>query len=173
MPGYMNHIHHITPKSRGGTDNPENLQELDFKEHAYLHAIDFLNGGPRFDFRHAGWPLLEEELRKKVLEKASEHSQTLSGWGMATFTFEQKSKAGKKGGPIGAKNQPREVRVANGKKGVQTRIERYGTPSPTQRYRCPCCGLESTAGPITKHINSTSNLCIGEKQPLNQQRKSE
>ena len=69
------HIHHLTPKSRGGTDDPENLTEIDFIEHAKLHAEDFLNGGPRFDFRHPGWPWLDKSLREDVLLKASEHTR--------------------------------------------------------------------------------------------------
>jgi hypothetical protein len=171
----MKHIHHKIPKSRGGTNNPSNLEELDFIEHARVHAEDFLNGGPRFDFRHDGWPFLDAELRQKVLEKASEHSRTISGpAGGAALTFEQRSAAGKKGGPIGAKNQPRGVRVQNGKKGVQTRIEKYGTPfvekfdlhSPSNRYCCPCCGKVSDAGNITKHLNAKSNDCVGKKQPF-------
>jgi hypothetical protein len=168
----MKHIHHITPRSRGGTDEPDNLEEIDFIEHARLHAEDFLAGGPRFDFRHAGWPHLEDTLRQKVLEKASEHSKTISGpAGGAALTFEQRSAAGKKGGPIGAKNQPREVRVSNGKKGVQTRIERYGTPFVDKfdlntQFRYPCCGYTGNAGNVTRHLNAKSNDCVGKKQPL-------
>jgi hypothetical protein len=152
-----------------------NLIELDFVEHARVHAEDFLNGGPRFDFRHQGWPLLDEELRKKVLEKASEHSRNVSGpAGGAALTFEQRSAAGKKGGPIGAKHQPREVRVSNAKKGVQTRIEKYGSPfverfdlhSPANQFRCPCCGFIGNAGNVTRHLNAKSNNCVGTKQPL-------
>jgi hypothetical protein len=66
------HIHHVIPRSRGGADNSENLVELDFIEHAKLHADDFLKGGPMFDFRHPGWPYLETNLREKVLSLASE-----------------------------------------------------------------------------------------------------
>jgi hypothetical protein len=148
------------------------LEELDFIEHARVHAEDFLNGGPRFDFRHDGWPFLDAELRQKVLEKASEHSRTVSGpAGAAALTFEQRSAAGKKGGPIGAKNQPREVKVQNGRKGVQTRIKKYGTPFVNQfdlntQFRCPCCGYIGNAGNVTKHLNAKSNNCVGIKQPL-------
>jgi hypothetical protein len=171
----MKHLHHKIPKSRGGTNDLSNLEELDFIEHARLHAEDFLNGGPRFDFRHDGWPFLPECIRKRVLEKASEHSRTVSGpAGAAALTFEQRSAAGKKGGPLGAKNQPKEIRVSNAKKGVQTRIERYGTPfvnrfdlhSLLNRYCCPCCGMVSNAGNISKHLKAKSNNCVGEKQPL-------
>jgi general stress protein YciG len=69
------HIHHVIPKSRGGTNDPENLIEIDFIEHAKFHAEDFLNGGPRFDFRHPGWPYLEAFLQQAVLEKTAEHTR--------------------------------------------------------------------------------------------------
>ena len=63
--------HHVIPRSRGGTDDPDNLVEIDFIEHAEFHAKDFLNGGPWFDYRHPGWPFLDENLREKVLSLAS------------------------------------------------------------------------------------------------------
>jgi len=66
------HTHHIIPVSRGGSDDPKNLVVIDFVEHARHHAEDFLNGGPQFDFRHEGWPWLDEELRQKVLDKTSQ-----------------------------------------------------------------------------------------------------
>ncbi len=69
------HIHHVIPRSRGGTDEQTNLVEIDFIEHARLHAEDFLNGGPRFDFRHAGWPYLEKPLREAVLEQAAKDTR--------------------------------------------------------------------------------------------------
>jgi len=66
------HLHHVIPRSRGGTDDPGNLTEIDFIEHAKLHAEDFLNGGPWFDYRHPGWPYLNINLQEKVLSLASE-----------------------------------------------------------------------------------------------------
>ena len=65
------HLHHIVPRSRGGSDDPSNLVEIDFIEHAIHHAQDFLNGGPYFDFRHPGWPYLSVELAEAVKKKAS------------------------------------------------------------------------------------------------------
>jgi hypothetical protein len=60
------HKHHIQYKSQGGSDDPSNLIEIDFIEHARLHAVDFINGGPMFDCRHDGWPYLDEALREEV-----------------------------------------------------------------------------------------------------------
>jgi hypothetical protein len=71
------HLHHIVPRSRGGSDDPSNLVELDFIEHAIHHAHDFLNGGPRFDFRQEGWPYLPKDLAEAVLDKAREHTSAI------------------------------------------------------------------------------------------------
>ena len=63
------HKHHIHYKSQGGSDDPSNLVEIDFIEHARLHALDFIDGGPMFDCRHEGWPYLEIELREAVKQE--------------------------------------------------------------------------------------------------------
>lgn len=70
------HLHHIVPKSKGGSDDPSNLVLLSPYEHALTHALDFLEGGPWFDNRHEAWPLLPDDLRKKVLD---EQSKRMSG----------------------------------------------------------------------------------------------
>jgi hypothetical protein len=61
-----NHKHHVTPKSKGGTDSADNIVSLSPYDHALHHALDFLEGGPDFDFRHEAWPLLPEDLKLKV-----------------------------------------------------------------------------------------------------------
>ena len=68
------HIHHIIPRSRGGTDDEWNLVEMDPYTHAYEHALDFVlfEHAPRFDFRHEAWPLLPEDLREAVLAKVAQ-----------------------------------------------------------------------------------------------------
>jgi hypothetical protein len=49
---------------------------MDPYSHALHHAEDFLyNDGPRFDFRHEAWPLLPEDIKQKILQKAGEHSK--------------------------------------------------------------------------------------------------
>jgi hypothetical protein len=73
------HTHHIVYKSQGGSDDPSNLVEMDFIDHARLHAEDFLNGGPDFDFRHAGWDFLESDLQDKVREEKSRRQQGNGG----------------------------------------------------------------------------------------------
>lgn len=65
------HQHHVVFRCQGGTDDASNLTDLEFIDHAELHARDFLAGGPWFDFRHEGWPYLGKELRKEVLAETS------------------------------------------------------------------------------------------------------
>lgn len=65
------HKHHVIPKSRGGTDDSENLIIVSPYDHALIHALDFLEGGPRFDFRHEAWPLLPNELREALRAEQS------------------------------------------------------------------------------------------------------
>jgi hypothetical protein len=69
------HKHHIHYKSQGGSDDPSNLVELDFIEHARLHALDFVSGGPMFDCRHEGWPYLEGDLRDRVKQELSRRTR--------------------------------------------------------------------------------------------------
>jgi hypothetical protein len=65
------HKHHIQYKSQGGSDDPSNLIEIDFIEHARLHALDFIEGGAWFDNRHKGWPYLETDLRNAIKAEQS------------------------------------------------------------------------------------------------------
>ena len=64
------HKHHVIPRSRGGKNGK--IVEIPPLEHALLHAQDYLEGGPHFDFRHEAWPLLPAELKEKVMEKHRE-----------------------------------------------------------------------------------------------------
>ena len=74
------HQHHIVFKCQGGTDDPSNLTEIDFIDHAEFHAKDFLAGGPWFDFRHEGWTYLSRELREAVLaETGRRRSESQKG----------------------------------------------------------------------------------------------
>ena len=65
----MIHTHHVVFRCQGGTDDAHNLVELDHITHAQLHAIVFLSGGPRFDFRQSGWPLLDDCLQTRIKEE--------------------------------------------------------------------------------------------------------
>ncbi len=86
------HSHHSVAKSRGGTDEPWNLNDLTTYEHAYGHAIDFVlfENAPAFDFRLEGWNQLPEDLkeavRKEKARRTALHNQTLE---MRTLTSER------------------------------------------------------------------------------------
>lgn len=73
------HTHHIDTVARGGTDDPFNLVGIDFVEHAKLHAYDFLEGGQWFDFRHWGYPFLEEDLQIALKKEASNRQRGNGG----------------------------------------------------------------------------------------------
>jgi hypothetical protein len=60
------HKHHVIPISRGGSNEQDNIVFLSPYDHALHHALDFLEGGPEFDFRHEAWPLLPKELQDRV-----------------------------------------------------------------------------------------------------------
>ena len=64
-------IHHKKFRSQGGTDDPDNLEALHFKSHAELHAWDFVNGGPWFDNRLRGAPILPLMLQDMVFLEQS------------------------------------------------------------------------------------------------------
>lgn len=68
------HIHHIIPRSRGGSNHPSNLLELSEYDHAYEHALDYVlfDNAPQFDFRQPGWKLLPQDLKDAVLKRMSE-----------------------------------------------------------------------------------------------------
>lgn len=64
------HRHHVIPTHLGGSDEEANLIEIDFIEHAKLHAERFLRGEDQgFDNRHTGWPYLPESLKNEVKKK--------------------------------------------------------------------------------------------------------
>jgi hypothetical protein len=75
----MKHKHHVHPKHLGGSDDRSNLVEIDFIEHARIHAERFLASEDKgFDNRHAGWPYLEEDLRIRVLRKQGEKTRSMN-----------------------------------------------------------------------------------------------
>ncbi len=69
-------IHHVVPRCEGGPDDPSNLIPLTELEHAEVHAWDFINGGPWFDYRLSGASslplevqyLVKEEMRRRTTE---------------------------------------------------------------------------------------------------------
>jgi len=65
------HRHHKIPKSQGGSNDESNIVLLSPYDHALHHALEFLEGGPDFDFRHQAWPLLPEDLKLDVRNEKS------------------------------------------------------------------------------------------------------
>jgi hypothetical protein len=141
------HIHHVVPRSRGGTDDPINLIEIDFIEHARLHAEDFLEGGPRFDFRHAGWPYLEESLRKAVLKRAAEDTR------QKNLAREVPCAKGCKHSEESRKARSERVRGPNnpryGKKTEPERTLKAQQIANTRKFICLVTGKVTTIGPLT------------------------
>ena len=89
------HLHHITPKHRGGTDDPSNLVLLSVTEHANAHLDLYLRYGEVNDW------IAFMGLSRMMGKEQCIHEAKVAG--------------GKKGGVYGIR-QPREVRVKIGKK---------------------------------------------------------
>jgi hypothetical protein len=70
------HIHHIIPKSRGGTDEEWNLVSEDAYDHAYNHALDFVlfDSAPWFDHRHESYSLLPKDLKEAISKECSKRA---------------------------------------------------------------------------------------------------
>ena len=66
------HKHHIKFKSQGGTDDASNIEELNFIEHAIIHANDSIENGTPFDFRHEGYKYLPLGTQLKLRELTSQ-----------------------------------------------------------------------------------------------------
>lgn len=73
--------HHSVPRSRGGTDDEWNFEDLTEYEHAYEHALDFVlfESAPWFDCRMAGWRLLPNDLRDAVRNEQSRRASLRIG----------------------------------------------------------------------------------------------
>jgi len=146
------HIHHVIPRSRGGTDDPRNLVEIDFVEHARLHAEDFLSGGPRFDFRHAGWTYLDKNLREAVLKQAAEDTRRKNlarevpcALGCKHSEESRKARSERVKGP----NNPR-----YGKKTEPERTLKAQQAANTQKFICMVTGKVTTKGPLVQWQNA-------------------
>lgn len=106
------HSHHLIPRHMGGTDEESNLVHgLSITRHAMFHFANWQLWGSRWDY--IAWKTLSGQISSEE------------------FSFEMKSAAGKKGSAVtneryreekkiwcakSGRNQPREVKIANGKK---------------------------------------------------------
>lgn len=69
--------HHKVPRSRGGSDDEWNLEDLTPFQHAYEHALNFVlfpEIAPRFDCRMEGWVLLPKDLQDAVRTELSKQT---------------------------------------------------------------------------------------------------
>ena len=168
------HIHHIIPRSRGGTDDEWNLVELDPYTHAYNHALDFVlfDQAPMFDCRHEAWPSLPLDLQTAVREK------------LRVLWNTRQSDQGKKGGAACVERQlgicapnfgevvSQNMRnlVSNGEHWFQTEDHRQrvtdqnrlgweqGTHPLQQPCKCPICGVKlKTKGGLGPHMRKHRN----------------
>jgi len=168
------HIHHIIPRSRGGTDDKWNLVELDPYTHAYEHALDFVlfDCAPVFDCRHEAWPLLPNDLQVAVRSK------------LRYIWNSRQSDKGKKGGKSSAEkrvgvcapnfgevvSQNMQNLVLRGEHWFQTdeHSQRISTQNKTrweqgthplqQPCKCPICGVElKTKAGLGPHMRKHRN----------------
>ena len=63
----MTHKHHITPKYKGGTDDPSNLVEVTVTQHAMFHYCNWRLWGEKYDW--LAWRGLTGEISKEELVK--------------------------------------------------------------------------------------------------------
>jgi hypothetical protein len=184
----MKHTHHIQPLHLGGTDDEWNLINIDFIEHAKLHAQRFLDGlDRRFDFRHEGWKHLDNELRAQVLEKTAQVTSencnltqedrirggTTQGrrcaelkLGVCGRSPEQMAADGKKGGPKGGAVQGR--RNAENLTGFcNPDVQRSNAQKLNKkRVRCTITGRISTPGGLSRFQQGQG---IDHTNPLNRE----
>jgi hypothetical protein len=169
------HTHHPIARSRGGTDNY--VENVDPYTHCFNHAVDWLlfDNAPRFDFRHEAWPLMPEDLREAVLNKARQDGKiknyltvegrvrggetrgrqcATEGIGICGRTVEKMTADGKKGGAKGGKTQGK--RNAENKTGfcnpeVQSR---NATLLNSKKVQCTKTGHISTPGGLSRYQQS-------------------
>ena len=166
------HKHHIVPRSRGGSNGPTVL--IDAYDHALLHAVDFLEGGPRFDFRHEAWPLLPENIKQAVIEKTAESMRGDNNV-MKTPELRQwaKEQSGKLHTPEAKQNHKKSmeglwskhthpmlgsVRVDTSERNKSEEMRRVvsATVQKTNlnKLQCPHCELTMNSGNLARHLKA-------------------
>lgn len=77
--GRLTHKHHIIPRHKGGTDNPENLVELTVTQHAMWHFAEWQRCGDWQD--EVAWKALAKHIGKAevFLRTSSEGGKAFSG----------------------------------------------------------------------------------------------
>lgn len=117
----------------GGSDDPSNLVELTLYEHAEIHALGYLEGGPQFDMRNPFWHVLQAEnpeLAEQVL-------------------LENRHRMSEKGKEIGIRYKE-EIRARAKVIGHRSKEEGFGIFAP---------GMASLGGQICGRMNSENGHC--------------
>jgi hypothetical protein len=155
-------IHHKIPRCRGGTDNSDNLIEIPLYEHAEIHALDYLEGGPQFDLRNPFWPVLQTENpklaeqvlmenRRRMSEKGKKIGRRSKEEGFGIFAPGMSSLGGQICGRMNAENGHC-ARIAHlgGIAAGPTAAKRINST----RWKCTVTGKISTPGPLTMYQKS-------------------
>jgi len=104
----VTHKHHILPRHAGGTNDPDNIIVLTVTQHAMYHFANWQL-----------WGRVEDKIAWRGLSGIISHEDAVR---------ETNSLGGRKGGSLGGKNQPREVKVSNCNK-----MRKYLTPEALSR----------------------------------------
>jgi len=167
----MSHVHHRIPKSRGGTDEDWNLEEIDPYDHAYQHAVDFVlfDHAPIFDCRHDAWPLLPEDLREAVRKElsvrmanrvvAEETKRKLAEANLgkkASLKTRQKMSASRKGKKASTSHRESIKKALMGhpvsdksRETARVTCQENFRDTNSLKFRCLVTGKTTTAGPLT------------------------
>ena len=140
-------IHHVIPRCRGGTDDPENLVTLTLYEHAEIHALDFISGGIEFDTRNPFWPVLKAdnpELAEKVLQEKARR-------------MGEKMRKANSGVPKSSEHREKlrnhlQAHCLNGflgKHHSEESKQKMSKAMKSRRFRCTITGFETTPGALT------------------------
>ena len=135
-------VHHRVPQSLGGTNDPSNLYVCSPSYHAYA----WHSGGTLKNYQPWIQAVCTPEARKKSWNSRKDNwsevsraggeasakakrDQGITSWGFDTMTFEQRVRAGKKGGQV-----------------VSCTL-----------YMCPECGMKANAGNIARHQKASGH----------------
>ena len=173
-------VHHVIPRSRGGSDDVWNLSPLSTYEHAEQHAIDYVlfEHAPQFDYRLQGWGLLPLDLREAVLLEHSRRLKKNNPFKDPTFT-EKALDTKRKNGSLEKHTQRMKTNNPSSREDVKAKkaetFERNGTHNfktpegrelnsikaternnALNRVRCSCvvCHKEVSYTNFSRHFNT-------------------
>jgi len=155
-------IHHRLPRCLGGSNDPSNLVELTLYEHAEIHALEYLVGGPQFDMRNPFWcvlqlenPELAEQVlvenRRRMSEKGKEIGNRSKEEGFGIFAPGMASLGGQICGRMNSENgHCAKIAHLGGIAAGPAAAKRINST----RWKCTVTGKISTPGPLTTYQKS-------------------